>query len=579
MSENYIVSARKYRPVTFRSVVGQDHIVQTLLNSITTNHVAHAYLFTGPRGVGKTTCARILAKALNCENILPEGEPCGVCNSCKMFSDQRTFNIYELDAASNNSVEDIRALVDQVRYPPQNGKYKVYIIDEVHMLSQSAFNAFLKTLEEPPPYAIFILATTEKHKILPTIISRCQIFDFKRIRIKDIVNHLKYISAEENVKYEEDALHIIAQKSDGSLRDALSIFDRIVSFTGGNVSYNQVIENLNIIDYEYFFKTTDFILNSDSASCLLLFDKLFTAGFDGLNFLEGLSEHFRNLLVCKTPQTIELIELPETTKEKYVVQSEKTDLQVILSSLNILNQFSINYKESKNQRLHTELALIKLCYLKNAFSLSEQIKSLSQDQKKKLIDSDEIAPEPAPELAGNALVEENIPSAVDEKEPLSFIGNLSALKVKVANDTENNNNTAENHDPGLELMTEEKIEPELFLQAWNSYLQDNLKENKPNLYISLANRFPEFTDDQTVVIIVENAALAELLFKEKMSLVQYLRENFNIPSFILKIEVKPVTDEDKKKYMTNPREIYFEMVKENPNLEKLQRLLDLQIES
>ena len=382
MSDNFIVSARKYRPGTFKSVVGQDHISTTLKNSIHTGHLAHAYLFTGPRGVGKTTCARILGKALNCENLQDDGEPCNECTSCKSFNEQRSFNIYELDAASNNSVDDIRALVDQVRYPPQGGKYKVYIIDEIHMLSTNAFNAFLKTLEEPPPYAIFILATTEKHKIIPTIISRCQIFDFNRIRIKDIVDHLKYIAGEEGISYEEEAFHIIAQKADGALRDALSIFDRIVSYTGNTITYKQVIENLNIIDFEYYFKFTGYFMEGDSASCLLLFDKLFSTGFDGQNLLGGLSDHIRNLLVGKNQSTIELLELPENTKGRYFDQASKLDMGWILSALNILNQFTISYKESKNQRLHTELALIKLCFIREAVTLSEQLRNSPAEQKK-----------------------------------------------------------------------------------------------------------------------------------------------------------------------------------------------------
>ena len=374
MVENFIVSARKYRPSTFNTVVGQSHITNTLKKAITTNHLAQAYLFTGPRGVGKTTCARILAKSINCENLQDDGEACNECNSCKTFNEQRSMNIYELDAASNNSVEDIRALVDQVRFPPQTGKYKVYIIDEVHMLSQSAFNAFLKTLEEPPSYAIFILATTEKHKIIPTILSRCQIFDFNRIQVKDIIEHLKFISEKENVKSEEEALHIIGQKADGALRDALTIFDRIVSFTNNEVTYQFVIDNLNIIDYEYYFKATDFIIEKDIASSLLQFDQLLNLGFEGINYLSGLSNHFRNLLVSQTPQTIQLLELPDNVKERYLEQSKKTDKSLVLSVLNILNSFLISYKESKNQRLHTELALIKLCHIRDAINLTLEAK-------------------------------------------------------------------------------------------------------------------------------------------------------------------------------------------------------------
>ena len=340
MKENFIVSARKYRPSTFDDVIGQDHISQTLKNSIVNNHLAQSYLFTGPRGIGKTTCARIFAKALNCTNRKKDGEPCNECDSCKSFIAQRSLNIYELDAASNNSVDDIRLLIDKVRFAPQSGKYKIYIIDEVHMLSSQAFNAFLKTLEEPPSYAVFILATTEKHKIIPTILSRCQIFDFNRIQLTDIVQHLKYISEKENIESEETALHIIADKADGALRDALSIFDRIVSFSGDKVTYDFVIDNLNIIDYEYYFKATNFILESDISQSLVLFDKIINLGFEGQNFLLGLSEHFRNLLVSKSQQTIQLLEIPDKVKEKYIEQSKIINKSIIISSLNILNQFN-----------------------------------------------------------------------------------------------------------------------------------------------------------------------------------------------------------------------------------------------
>lgn len=374
MKENYIVSARKYRPSTFDDVIGQDHISQTLKNSIVNNHLAQSYLFTGPRGIGKTTCARIFAKALNCTNRKENGEPCNECDSCKSFIAQRSLNIYELDAASNNSVDDIRLLIDKVRFAPQSGKYKIYIIDEVHMLSAQAFNAFLKTLEEPPSYAVFILATTEKHKIIPTILSRCQIFDFNRIQIPDIVQHLKHISEKENIESEETALHIIADKADGALRDALSIFDRIVSFSGDKVTYDFVIDNLNIIDYEYYFKATNFILESNISQSLVLFDKIINLGFEGQNFLLGLSEHFRNLLVSQSQQTIQLLEIPDKVKVKYLEQSKIINKSIIISALNILNQFIISYKESKNQRLHTELAIIKLCHIKDAIDLSSVLK-------------------------------------------------------------------------------------------------------------------------------------------------------------------------------------------------------------
>ncbi|KEO74364.1 DNA polymerase III subunit gamma/tau [Anditalea andensis] len=378
--ENFVVSARKYRPSNFKSVVGQQHITTTLKNAIKNNHLAQAFLFCGPRGVGKTTCARILAKTINCENLTADFEACNECDSCKAFNQNASFNVHELDAASNNSVDDIRNLVEQVRYAPQKGNYKIYIIDEVHMLSTQAFNAFLKTLEEPPKYAIFILATTEKHKIIPTILSRCQIFDFNRIQIKDIAEHLKYIASEETIAYEEEALRLIATKADGALRDALSIFDLIVTYSAGNkLTYHETIDNLHILDYDYYFKVTDALLNESISETLLIFDEILKKGFDGHNFIVGLSEHFRNLMVCKDPATVMLLQVSENAQERYVQQSSSSSLSFILSALNVCNQCDINYKSSKNQRLHVELALMKLAKLPQAINLA----ALAQEESKK----------------------------------------------------------------------------------------------------------------------------------------------------------------------------------------------------
>ncbi|WP_041738234.1 DNA polymerase III subunit gamma/tau [Echinicola vietnamensis] len=369
--ENFVVSARKYRPSNFKSVVGQQHITTTLKNAIKNNHLAQAFLFCGPRGVGKTTCARILAKTINCENLSDDFEACNECESCKAFNTNSSFNVHELDAASNNSVDDIRNLVDQVRYAPQKGSYKIYIIDEVHMLSTQAFNAFLKTLEEPPKYAIFILATTEKHKIIPTILSRCQIFDFNRIQIKDIAEHLKYIASEEDISYEDEALRLIAAKADGALRDALSIFDLIVTYSAGNkLTYTETINNLHILDYDYYFKVTDALLAESVSNVLLIFDEILKKGFDGHNFIVGLSEHFRNLMVCKDAATVELLQVSDSAQERYIEQSAKSNLSFLLSALNICNQCDIHYKGSKNQRLHVELALMKLAKLPQAISLA-----------------------------------------------------------------------------------------------------------------------------------------------------------------------------------------------------------------
>ena len=361
--ENYIVSARKYRPSTFESVVGQRALTTTLKNAIATQKLAHAYLFCGPRGVGKTTCARIFAKTINCMTPTADGEACNECESCVAFNEQRSYNIHELDAASNNSVDDIRQLVEQVRIPPQIGKYKVYIIDEVHMLSASAFNAFLKTLEEPPRHAIFILATTEKHKILPTILSRCQIYDFNRISVEDTVNHLSYVAAKENITAEPEALNVIAMKADGGMRDALSIFDQVVSFTGGNITYKSVIENLNVLDYEYYFRLTDCFLENRVSDALLLFNDVLNKGFDGSHFITGLSSHCRDLLVSKDAATLPLLEVGASIRQRYQEQAQKCPLQFLYRAMKLCNDCDLNYRASKNKRLLVELTLIQVAQL------------------------------------------------------------------------------------------------------------------------------------------------------------------------------------------------------------------------
>ena len=368
---NFVVSARKYRPMRFDEIVGQEHVSQTLKNAFKNNHLAHAFLFCGPRGVGKTTSARILAKVLNCENVTEDFEPCNKCGSCESFNNNASFNITELDAASNNSVEHIRALIEQVRFQPQQGRFKIYIIDEVHMLSQQAFNAFLKTLEEPPAYAKFILATTEKHKIIPTILSRCQIFDFNRIQIPAMVEHLEGICKEEEITAEKDALHIIAQKADGALRDSLSIFDRIVSASNKTITYDDVIRNLNVLDYDYFFKLLDNMLAENVGQVLLTFDDILRKGFDSSVFINSFAEHFRNILVSKNHKTLAVLEVGESLKERYQAQAQIAPMSFLLAALNLANECDVNYKMARNKRLHVEMSLIKMAYLNRAISASK----------------------------------------------------------------------------------------------------------------------------------------------------------------------------------------------------------------
>ncbi|GGK62178.1 DNA polymerase III subunit gamma/tau [Rufibacter glacialis] len=455
--ENFVVSARKYRPATFDSVVGQHHITTTLKNAISSNHLAQAFLFCGPRGVGKTTCARILAKTINCQNITPQVEACNECDSCRSFNNNSSFNVHELDAASNNSVEDIRNLVEQVRYAPQTGKYKIYIIDEVHMLSNSAFNAFLKTLEEPPAYAIFILATTERHKIIPTILSRCQIFDFNRIRIEDMVQHLGRIAQKEEIKADDDALHLISQKADGALRDALSIFDQMVTFSGHHLTYKATVQNLHILDYDYYFRLTEYLLTQNLSGALLLYDEILKNGFDSHNFVLGIGEHFRSLLVCKDQVTVQLLQVSENIKVRYAQQAQEASLSFLLSGLNLVGSCDQNFKAAKNQRLHVELLLMKLAHLPHALQLASDV-SLMGDVKKKTNGSSSVAaanstaPAMAPPAAAPAPAPAIAPSAA----------HVSASFAK--NEPETHHNTAPadmdaGQDPVFDTYPEEAPSP------------------------------------------------------------------------------------------------------------------------
>ena len=422
--ENFVVSARKYRPATFRSVVGQQHVTTTLQNAIQSQHLAQAFLFCGPRGVGKTTCARILAKTINCTNLTPEAEACGQCTSCVAFQENASFNVHELDAASNNSVEDIRSLVEQVRYAPQQGRYKIYIIDEVHMLSNAAFNAFLKTLEEPPSYAIFILATTERHKIIPTILSRCQIFDFNRIKVEDIREHLRYVATSEGVAADDDALHLLAQKADGGLRDALSMFDQQVTFAGNNLTYKEVVQNLHILDYDYYFRLVEALTSENLSAALLLLDEVMQQGFDLHNFVVGTAEHLRGLLVCKDPVTVQLLEVSEGIRQQYVRQAQAAPLPFLLSALNLVSQCDREFKQAKNQRLHVELTLMKLAYLNGAVQFVRDLTPAANGEAKKKTSS---LTSPTPPVPASLSQAPSTNAPADGPEPLPVENGVTEL--------------------------------------------------------------------------------------------------------------------------------------------------------
>lgn len=530
--ENFVVSARKYRPDRFDTVVGQEHVVQTLKNAIKNRHLAHAFLFCGPRGVGKTTSARLLAKTINCTNLSSDFEACNECDSCKAFNSNASFNIYELDAASNNSVDDIRGLVDQVRYAPQGAQYKIYIIDEVHMLSAQAFNAFLKTLEEPPPYAKFILATTEKHKILPTILSRCQVFDFHRIKIDDAVKQLKKICESEHIEAEEEALHVIGKKADGAMRDALSIFDRIVSFSGNKISYADVISNLNILDYDYYFRATNMLLSENIAGSLLLFDEILSNGFEAQHFLQGFSEHIRNLMVCKHPDTLKLLEVAPNVAAKFAQQSASCSSTWLLNALNLLNQTDFNYKLSKNHRLHVELALMKLCNLQRAIQISTHQPMV--DEKKKI----DVSASVQTEITAKPLVVAE--PKVTEPKPLvqptlNEVGTgkstLDKLREQVARQKESEQQSNQQQTENIEEKGENKaFTQEEFLAIWDGYIIRLESTGKSRIASFLKESPVRFLDPEKVDVELKSSLESEIMEDERMDLIPYLRkelQNFN----------------------------------------------------
>ncbi len=605
--ENFIVSARKYRPATFETVVGQQHITGTLKNAIKNNQLAQAFLFCGPRGVGKTTCARILAKTINCTNPTAEMEACGQCDNCLSFQNGHSFNVHELDAASNNSVDDIRSLIEQVRIPPQAGKYKIYIIDEVHMLSQSAFNAFLKTLEEPPSYAIFILATTEKHKILPTILSRCQIFDFNRIQVEDIASHLSTIAQRENIAFESDGLHIIAQKADGGLRDALSMFDQIASYANKNITYKAVIDNLNILDYDYFFKLTSYLTAAEVSQTLLLFDEILNNGFDGNNFINGLASHFRNLLVGKDAATIKLLEVSENIKQKYLDQCRQTELSFLLTALNLANTCDLNYKNSKNQRLQVELALIKMCHIRSVVNLAQQPLNTSntatdgdQDKKKTNVVAEQVeSPKPkaesentvsAPAPTISAPVLPSIPVEEKAKEmprvsnpsPSTTSININIPKAGAAsmlipslNDFDRI--AQEEEDKGPKKATGEAREVfsyDRLLEIWSIYTQKLKAADKINLFTILNNFAPTLLNPQLIEISVESKTQEHLIQQESVELLNFLRNELR--NFAVEVTYKLVERKIENRLYGN-REKYDYLVNKNPKLDELRRRFNLDI--
>jgi len=533
--EKFIVSARKYRPQTFDTVIGQSHITTTLKNAIKNNQLAHAFLFCGPRGVGKTTCARILAKTINCENKTADGEACNICQSCSSFNEGTSLNIHELDAASNNSVDDIRTLVDQVRFAPQAGKYKVYIIDEVHMLSSSAFNAFLKTLEEPPPYAIFILATTEKHKILPTILSRCQIFDFKRITVNDTVEHLGEICDKEEIKADKASLQLIAQKSEGCMRDALSILDKIVSFTNGEVNYPNTLEHLNILDADYYFKLMDCMQQQDLAAALLLYDDINRKGFEGDLVLNGFAEFIRNLLVCQDEKCAGLLEVVESFKNKYVSTAKNFPAAYLISALNVLNETEINYKAARNKRLHVELALIKLCYLQQAIELASDANGIN---KKKLVESRSIAFRNIQPLEANktstgkretkeakllietvietkAVVEEK--KEEDKASPNTKLAALDKIRRQVKNNGGNENGNG---------AAKKALQLEELQAAWSEYVT-KLKEEKNPAGQNFEMAELSIQDDNSFIAFVSNNIQLRFIEQQGLKASQFLREKLH----------------------------------------------------
>jgi DNA polymerase-3 subunit gamma/tau len=587
---NYIVSARKYRPMTFDTVVGQGALTTTLKNAIQSGRLAHAYLFCGPRGVGKTTCARIFAKTINCLTPRQDGEACGECESCKAFNEGRSYNIHELDAASNNSVEDIRLLIEQVRIPPQIGKYKVFIIDEVHMLSQAAFNAFLKTLEEPPHHAIFILATTEKHKILPTIMSRCQIYDFKRMGVDDIVGHLKNVAEKEGMTAEDAALNVIAQKADGGMRDALSIFDQVASFCGGNITYQQTIANLNVLDYDYYFRLTDYFLEGKITECMLTLNEILSKGFEGQYFITGLSSHFRNLLVAQDKQTVGLIEASEEVRKHYHEQAQKCKPKFLFQAMKLANNCDLNYKQSQNKRLFIELTLIEMAQLssddgeasglgptKMLKPIFNRLKALAPQQPKVEAVQTVAAPPPP---SGKVEPQHHVNPAPLRTGTLSpaGVGGVRGFSLrKTAQEVQARKQQQEN-DAVIQKDTfigeNKPVDNMNLIVAWREFAQQ-LPQEDTAMSRRMDNMEPALQEDgSTFLVIADNPSIQAELVKMQPRIEKYLQQRLQNSSLKMTTRLREITD---KRRIYSRKEIYGMMLQQSEGLRKLTELFELEL--
>lgn len=578
MSE-YIVSARKYRPSTFKTVVGQEVITTTLKNSIKNKQLAHAYLFCGPRGVGKTTCARIFAKTINCFNPTSDFEPCNECQSCVNFNKNALFNIHELDAASNNSVDSMRELINQVRIPPQLGKYSVFIIDEVHMLTKDAFNAFLKTLEEPPSHAIFIMATTEKHKIIPTILSRCQVFDFKRIQLTDIVSHLEYIAHQENIEVEKEALLIIAQKADGSMRDALSIFDQMASFSENQITYEKVIKNLNVLDYEYYFKLTSLFLSENTSEVLLIFNEILNNGFDPQYFIAGLAEHIRNLMLCKDHKTISLLEVSENIARRYSEQANSCSIMFLFEALKIINEVDVQYKTSYNKRFLVELMLYRLCYIQQNNSSQITTTTNTAAPKQNVTQSTSQQPKEtntSKDTSSNTYQQANNLSKSEVKEPeittkqTPTTKTISGISIKI-NNTTTENSKQENTEETI-VTKQESFTLEKAIEAWNAFIQQPKTDTRIKTFYS---QFPNYAtwEEQTLILKVINKSQEVEIKKIHDELLAYLKKNLH--NNTIKIKIIQIEEEVKTNNPYTDKEKYQFFEEKFPLLKQMKNQLDL----